>query len=109
MADAATNNYQAPEGLGTYATRALFVGVAGLVLALVISHLTGGAWGLVTRRVFEAATRTLPVVAVLFLPVVAALFVHDHGHALYEWTNHELVRNDPALRHKSKYLIEWFF
>jgi hypothetical protein len=143
MADAATNNYRAPEGLGTYATRALFVGASALVLALVVSlltggvvqffraylvgfffvcgltvgslawlmlgHLTGGAWGLVTRRAFEAATRTLPVVAVLFLPVVVALFVHDHGHALYEWTNHELVAKDEALRHKSKYLNEWFF
>ncbi|HEX5708847.1 MAG TPA: hypothetical protein VFX96_16225 [Pyrinomonadaceae bacterium] len=144
MADAATTtNYQAPEGLGTYATRALFVGAVGLALALVVSllaggiveffraylvgfffvcglavgslawlmlgHLTGGAWGLVTRRVFEAATRTLPVVFVLFLPVVVALFVHDHGHALYEWTNREAVATDAALRHKSKYLNIPFF
>lgn len=143
MADAATNNYPAPEGLGTYATRALFVGAAGLVLALVVSlltggvieffraylvgfffvcgltvgslawlllgHLTGGGWAVVTRRVFEAATRTLPVVAVMFLPIVAALFIHYHGHALYEWTNHELVAQDKALKHKSKYLNEWFF
>ena len=40
-------------------------------MALVmIQHLSGGAWG-VFRRIFEASSRTLPLLAVLFLPVVA--------------------------------------
>ena len=34
-----------------------------------IQHLTGGAWGLVARRVLEAATRTLPLMALLFIPI----------------------------------------
>ena len=37
---------------------------------LMIQYLSGGAWGLVSRRVFEAGTRTLPLMALLFLPIV---------------------------------------
>ena len=49
----------------------LFVwGMAQGSLALVmIHHLTGGAWGVVLRRILEAQMRTLPLVGLLFLPV----------------------------------------
>jgi hypothetical protein len=49
----------------------LFVwGMAQGGLALVmIHHLTGGAWGIAVRRIFEAQMRTLPLVALLFLPI----------------------------------------
>ena len=80
---------------------------------LSLSHMTGGGWGFVIRRILEAATRTVPLLALMFLPLVASLFVHPeyHGHrqALYEWTHHDAVARDPALRHKSLYLNEWFF
>ena len=36
---------------------------------LMVQHLSGGAWGMVARRVLEAATRTLPLMALLFLPI----------------------------------------
>ena len=35
--------------------------VGGLVW-LMLGHMTGGAWALVSRRILEAATRTLPLV-----------------------------------------------
>ena len=39
-----------------------WTGVAvGCTSILLISHLTGGLWGLVTRRLLEAGTRTLPL------------------------------------------------
>ena len=31
-----------------------------------LQHITGGAWGLSIRRLLEASTRTLPLMAVLF-------------------------------------------
>ena len=40
---------------------------------LFIQFLTGGVWGLVTRRIFEAAAATLPLMAILFLPVLFGL------------------------------------
>jgi hypothetical protein len=78
--------------------------------------MTGGGWALVSRRLFEAATRTIPLMALLFLPLVVALFVHTHasaehphGDSLYEWSNQALVAGDEALRHKSVYLNPVFF
>src|SRR6202048_4842207 len=47
--------------------------VLGLALGslglLMLQHLTGGHWGIVIRRPLESATRSLPLVFVLFLPI----------------------------------------
>ena len=81
-----------------------WTGVAlGSLALLMLHHLTGGAWGLVIRRVLEAATRTLPVMAVLFLPIVAGM-----GH-LYHWTHADVAAADPVIRDKAAYLNVPFF
>ena len=73
-------------------------------LALGMVHqLSGGAWGVVIRRPIGAATRTLPVLTLLFLPI--ALGVHH----LYSWTDAALVARDDVLRHKQIYLNVPFF
>src|SRR3954453_12637390 len=41
----------------------------GSIGFLLLQYLTGGAWGVVSRRVAEAATRTLPVLILLFIPL----------------------------------------
>ena len=51
----------------------------GPLAVLMIQHLTGGAWTMISRRVLEAATRNLPLMALLFLPL--AFKVSD----LYAW------------------------
>ena len=81
----------------------------GSLLWLMIQHMTGGAWGIAGRRLFEAATRTLPLMAVLFVPLALSLFIDAHGHYLYEWADPAKVRGDHALEHKSKYLNAPFF
>lgn len=79
-------------------------GVAlGSLALLMISHLSGGAWGVVSRRIFEAASRTLPLLAVLFLPI--ALGLSD----LYLWSQPDAVAADPILQHKAPYLNDGFF
>jgi len=64
-----------------------FMFVLGLSLGslglLMLQHLTSGHWGVMTRRPFEAATRVLPVVAVLFLPIAIFGMKHLYG----EWLN----------------------
>jgi len=81
-----------------------FTGLAlGSMAILMIQYITGGAWGAVIRRLLESATRTLPLMAVLFLPI--ALGVAD----IYEWAQPEHVAHDPALQHKSLYLNVPFF
>ncbi|MGZ6971538.1 MAG: hypothetical protein ACXVID_07740, partial [Thermoanaerobaculia bacterium] len=43
---------------------ALVLGVAlGSLAISMLHHMSGGAWGLVIRRILEASTRTLPLVA----------------------------------------------
>ena len=45
----------------------LGISLGGLAL-LMLQYLTGGAWGLVIRRILEASARTLPLVLIMFLP-----------------------------------------
>ena len=41
----------------------------GSLAVLMLQYLTGGEWGVVIRRPLEAATRTLPVLVLLFIPL----------------------------------------
>jgi len=80
----------------------LGVGLGCLAL-LMVQHLTGGAWGLVIRRILEAGTRTLPYLAVFFLPVLFGM------HELYSWSRPAEVAADPELAKKVPYLNVTFF
>jgi hypothetical protein len=68
-----------------------------------MQYLTGGAWGIVLRRVLESATRTLPLMILLFVPLLFGL------RRLYVWTHAEIVSTDPLLQHKSSFLNLPFF
>jgi hypothetical protein len=82
----------------------LIIGIAlGSLALLMIQHLITGGWGYVGRRVFEAATRTLPVLLVAFIPLVLGLT------ELYEWAVPEHVAGDELLEHKAAYLNVTFF
>lgn len=73
-------------------------------LALGMIHqLSGGAWGVVTRRIFGAASRVLPVLTLLFLPIVFGM------RHLYEWTHEDVVAADAILQGKQVYLNVPFF
>ncbi len=75
----------------------------GCMAVAMLHHVTGGAWGLPIRRPLESATRTLPIVAVLFLPIAIG------ARSLYEWADPAAVARDPILQHKSLYLNLPFF
>ena len=74
----------------------------GSLALLMVQYLSGGAWGLVSRRIFEAATRNFPLMLVLFLPIALNLPV------LYEWVRPEAA-HDPQIREKAAYLNAGFF
>src|SRR6266849_8350138 len=82
-----------------------WIGIAlGSLALLMLQHLTGGGWGLVIRRVLEAATRTLPLMLLLFVPIVIG------AQWIYPWTNPEKMAKSPALLAKSRgYLNVQFF
>jgi hypothetical protein len=85
-----------------------WIGIAlGCLAILMLQHLSGGAWGLVIRRVLESGTRTLPLMALLFVPIIFGM-----GY-LYEWTHIEQLAGGQSeeqkhlyemLKHKSAYL-----
>jgi hypothetical protein len=75
----------------------------GSLAILMVIHLTGGAWGLVIRRPLEAATRTIPIMGLLFIPIVFGM-----GH-LYHWTHADVVASDPIIGEKTAYLNTPFF
>src|SRR5258705_803298 len=80
----------------------LGISVGSLAL-LMLQHLTGGGWGLVIRRILEAATRTLPLIVLLFVPIVLG------AHHIYPWTHEEELAQHPLVRGKSSYLNLTFF
>ncbi len=81
-----------------------FLGLAhGCFVVLMIYYLTGGAWGFLVRRIFEAGMRTLPLMAVLFIPVGLGA-----GY-LYIWADPKKVEELESLRQKAVYLNVPFF
>lgn len=76
-----------------------WIGVTLGSMALVMTqYLTGGAWGVVSRRTFESASRTLPLMALLFVPIGFGI------PYLYQWSNAQIVHGDDVLRHRSSYM-----
>jgi hypothetical protein len=81
-----------------------YIGVTLGSLALVmLQYLSGGSWGIVIRRITESATRTIPLLALLFLPILFG------RHNLYSWSRPEIVAADPLIQHKHPYLNVPFF
>ena len=76
----------------------------GSMALLMLQHLTGGAWGLIIRRVLEAASRTLPLMLIMFIPILLGL------NQIYSWTDRQAMDQVPALREKTAhYLNSGFF
>lgn len=81
-----------------------WAGIAlGSLALLMLQHLTGGGWGFVIRRILEASTQTLPLIAVLFVPILLG------AHALYPWTHQEEIDKHPVIQAKTAYLNLPFF
>jgi len=75
----------------------------GPLVIIMLHYLSGGGWGIVVRRIAEAAVATLPVMALLFVPI--AIGMRD----LYVWARPDVVAADPRLQTKHIYLNVPFF
>ena len=74
----------------------------GCLGVLLLQYLTGGAWGVISRRVLEAGSRTLPVLFILFLPMMIGVATAS----VYNWT-HLSAATDEAMRHRGWYMTSW--
>jgi hypothetical protein len=70
---------------------------------LMLQHMSGGQWGMVGRRIFEAASRTIPMVGLLFVPLLFAL------PRVFEWAQPDKVSASAILQAKAPYLNVEFF
>lgn len=68
----------------------------GCLGVLMLQYLTGGAWGIVIRRILEAGTRTLPLIILMFVPLALGVT------RLYEWTH--LPADDYTVIHRGAYM-----
>lgn len=81
-----------------------WLGIAlGSLALLMTQFLTGGAWGVMSRRSLEAATRTLPLLAILFIPIALGI---PH---LYLWSHAADVSRDDVMRHRAWYMNPLWF
>jgi len=78
----------------------LTLGSMGIVM---LQYLTAGAWGIMTRRALESASRTLPLCAILFIPIAIGI------PWLYDWAHSNLVQNEYVLRHRYVYMNPQMF
>lgn len=69
---------------------------------LLLHHTVGGKWGMVIRRICEAAARTLPYMAILLIPVLLSI------PTLYPWARPEAL-HDANIQAKAGYLNVPFF
>jgi hypothetical protein len=75
--------------------------VLGCLAIVMLQHLTGGDWGLVIQRLLESATRTLPLMLVLFFPLILGL------NQLYQWSRSAAA--EEAGNHQDAWLSAPFF
>jgi hypothetical protein len=81
-----------------------WLGIAlGSLALMMVHHQSGGGWGIVIRRILEASSRTLPLLAILYVPLLLGL------GDLYPWSHADHVEHDPVLQHKALYLNVPFF
>lgn len=105
LACAAGGFFDRPHFFRAYLWAYLFwLGIAlGSLSIAMVHNLTGGRWGLLTRRVNESASLTLPLLAVLFLPLLLGL------PELYPWARPADVAREHTLQHRAGFFPPWMF
>ena len=74
----------------------------GSLALLMLQHMTGGQWGLVSRRIYEAGARLLPFCLLLFIPVAVL------APQIYVWARPE-GQHLHAVQARGAYMsVFWF-
>ena len=75
----------------------------GSIGVLMLQYLTGGAWGVVIRRLVEAGSRTLGLMVILFIPLAIGVY----KGWFYEWTH--LPITDHVMEHRGVFMTPGFW
>ena len=73
----------------------------GAIGLMSLAYLTSASWGVILRRCFQAATRTMPVLAILFLPIAASVVISHNGTTMADnispfWWADGSLHGEPA-------------
>jgi hypothetical protein len=74
------------------------IGCLGILLT---QYLTGGAWGVISRRVLEAGAKTLPILLVLFIPLAIGVWTRS----VYTWTH--LPPTEHTMVQRGVFMTPW--
>jgi hypothetical protein len=81
----------------------LILGIAlGSLGLLMLQHLTSGQWGVIIRRPLESATRTLPLLLVLFIPI----WVFGMKYLYGAWLEPEHLAAEPLSKMQMSWLTQ---
>src|SRR5271163_2441425 len=81
----------------------LILGFAlGSLGLLMLQHLTSGQWGIMIRRPLESATRTLPLLFILFIPI----FLYGMPHLYDAWMSPAKLQSNPLSAMQQTYLTQ---
>jgi hypothetical protein len=75
----------------------------GALYFVLLHHLTHSGWSVVVRRIGEALTAALPLLALLFVPVLLGM------RELYPWSQTAIAAADHVVHGKAPYLNVSFF
>ncbi len=97
--------FDVEQGLRSWLLGFIFWGgiTIGSLGVLMLQYLTGGAWGVVIRRIVEAGSRTLPLVFLMFIPLAIGVYTKS----FYEWTH--LPLTDHVMEHRGIFMTSWFW
>ncbi len=107
----AVGTYFNPEqGLRSWLLGFIFWGgiTVGSLGVLMLQYLTGGAWGVAIRRICEAASRTLPLLFLMFIPLAIGVYTH----AFMEFTHlpfSGLEKDIHLVEHRGVFMAPWFW
>lgn len=79
----------------------------GCLSVLMLHHIVAGGWGFVTQRIYEAGSRNLFWMPILFLPMLYPLFTGNVF--VWPWTNAEYLEAHEIVAAKTAYLNTSFF
>ncbi|MBV9470889.1 MAG: hypothetical protein JO316_09300 [Abitibacteriaceae bacterium] len=74
----------------------------GSLALLLVHNVVGGGWGFVLRRFLEAASRLLPVMAVLYIPIIIGY------PQIYAWARPDEVAHDKVLQGQTWWMTPAF-
>jgi hypothetical protein len=75
----------------------------GCLFFLMVMFLTGSAWSVTMRRIFETIAASIPMALLLVIPVLLGI------HGLYHWSHADAVAHDRLLQGKAPWLNDQAF